>query len=60
VNLANGRGYEIDAQSKSGKVSGPITQGAERIAKLHYLKGRIGEGGPLVDLDTRSSKIEIN
>jgi hypothetical protein len=60
VNLPNGRGYEIDAQSNSGKVSGPITHGAERIARPHHLKGQIGEGGPLVDLHTRSSKISVN
>jgi len=60
VDLAGGRGYMIDAQSDSGKVSGPATSGAERIAKLHRLKGQIGEGGPLVDLDTRSSRISVN
>ncbi len=60
VDLADGRGYKIDAQSESGKVSGPITRGAERIAEVHRLKGQIGDGGPLVDLDTRSSKINVN
>lgn len=60
VDLAGGRGYTIDAQSHSGKVTGPKTTGAERIVKLHRLKGQIGEGGPLVKLDSRSSKIEID
>ncbi len=60
VSLASGRGYTLDAQSKSGKVSGPMTHGADRIAKLHRLTGHIGDGGPLVDLDTRSSKITVN
>lgn len=60
VNLAHQRGYLIDAQSDSGKVSGPVTIGVERTVTPHRLKGQIGEeGGPLVDLDTRSSKIEV-
>jgi hypothetical protein len=46
VGLAAQAGYRIDAQSHSGRVSIP----AERISA----------SGPLVDLDTHSSKIEIN
>lgn len=60
VDLAGGRGYTIDAQSRSGKVSGPKTTGADRIVTLHRLKGQVGEGGPLVDLKARSSKIEVD
>jgi hypothetical protein len=60
VDLAGGRGYTIDAKSRSGKVSGPKTTGADRIVTLHRVKGQVGEGGPLVSLDSRSSKIEID
>ena len=60
VNLAARRGYTLDAQSDSGKVTGPMTNGAGRIADAHRLKGLVGDGGPLVDLDTRSSKITVN
>lgn len=60
VTLASGRGYTIDAESNSGKVTGPMTNGAGRVAQLHRLKGLVGDGGPLVDLDTRSSKITVN
>ena len=60
VNLAPGRGYELDAQSNSGKVSGRATKTFEKTKDDHSLKGQIGSGGPLVDLDTHSSKIEIN
>ena len=60
VSLAAGKGYKIDAQSRSGRVSGRIDGGAGSIATLHQLKGQLGEGGPLVDLDTSSSRITVN
>lgn len=60
VGLADKGGYRIDAQSHSGKVSGPAGHGPEYLADNHHLKEQIGAGGPLVDLDTHSSKIEIN
>jgi len=59
VELASGGGYVLDAQSNSGKVSGPSTSALARTKDAHSLKGQIGSGGPLVDLDTHSSKIEI-
>ena len=59
VQLASGGGYLLDAQSASGKVSGPSTSTLARTKDAHSLKGQIGSGGPLVDLDTHSSKIEI-
>jgi hypothetical protein len=49
----------IDAQSGSGRVSGPVSDGFNQIADNHHLKEQIGGGGPLVDLDTHSSKIDI-
>ena len=60
VELAGKGGYRIDAQSDSGKISGPTMKGPEQIAEDHRLRGQIGVGGPLVDLDTQSSKIEVN
>jgi hypothetical protein len=60
VDLASGQGYLIDAQSHSGKVSGPRNGSVASLADVHRLKAQLGSGGPLVDLDTRSSKIEIN
>lgn len=61
VELASGGGYTLDAQSEKGKISGKATDGfAKTKEHEHLLKGEISSGGPLVDLDTRSSKIEIN
>jgi hypothetical protein len=59
VELANRGGYSIDAQSDSGRVSGPVSAGFLQIAENHHLKGQIGGGGALVDLDTHSSRINI-
>jgi hypothetical protein len=59
VDLAHHGGYEIDARSDSGKVSGPMTAGPERVVGARWLRGQIRGGGPLVDLDTRSSKITV-
>lgn len=60
VDLARGQGYLIDAQSHSGKVIGPRSAGLYRLANVHQIREQLGGGGPLVDLDTHSSKIEIN
>ncbi|MEO8049034.1 MAG: DUF4097 family beta strand repeat-containing protein [Acidobacteriota bacterium] len=60
VDLASGGGYLLDAQSNSGKVSGPSANMFDRTADAHSLKAQIGSGGPLVDLDTHSSRIEID
>src|SRR3954447_13128555 len=57
--LASRGGYLIDAQSQSGKVSGPTT-GLRDVAETHRLKEKLGSGGPAIDRDTRSSRIEIN
>jgi DUF4097 and DUF4098 domain-containing protein YvlB len=59
VELANGGGYLLDAQSVAGKVAGPDLSTLARTKDAHSLKGQIGDGGSLVDLDTHSSKIEI-
>lgn len=60
VELASGGGYLVDAQSNSGKVSARSMTALARSKDGHSLKGQVGTGGPLVDLDTHSSKIEIN
>ena len=60
VNLASGGGYLIDAQSKSGKISGPVATTARRKIDGYTLQATIASGGPLVDIDTHSSKIDIN
>lgn len=60
VTLAAGGGYQLDAQSGSGKVFGPSGVTSQRTPDGHTLKAQVGSGGPLVDLDTRSSKIEIH
>lgn len=60
VELAIRGGYLLDAQSNSGTVSGRATAGLPRTDGAHRLKGQVGFGGPLVDLDTQSSKIQID
>jgi hypothetical protein len=60
VELASGGGYLLDAQSDSGKVSGRATNAFARPKDSHSMKMQVGLGGPLVDLDTHSSKIEID
>jgi hypothetical protein len=57
VELASGRGYMLDARSDSGKISGP--NGSQASHHARSVKEQIGAGGPLVDLDTHSSKIEV-
>lgn len=59
VQLASGSGYVLDAMSHSGKISAP-PEVAQQIARDgHSLKAQLGAGGPLVDLDTHSSRIAI-
>ena len=60
VELARGRGYRIDAQSDSGRISVPRYGSFDAVANIHRFQRQLGTGGPLVDLDTHSSKIEIN
>ncbi|HEX4769709.1 MAG TPA: DUF4097 family beta strand repeat-containing protein [Bryobacteraceae bacterium] len=59
VELASRGGYSIDAQSVSGRVSGPVSAGVPQIAENHHLKEQLDGGGALVDLDTHSSRINI-
>lgn len=60
VTLAAGGGYQLDAQSGSGKVFGPSSIASHRTPDGHTLKAQVGSGGPLVDLDTRSSRIDVD
>ncbi len=60
VVLASGAGYQLDAMSHSGKIAGTATSEFQTTKNAHSLKVQIGSGGPLVDLDTHSSKIEID
>jgi len=60
VELASRSGYLIDAQSNSGRVTGLVKDNLDNNGVSHRLKGQIGAGGPLVDLDTHSSRIVIN
>ncbi len=59
--LAKQGGYQVEARSDSGKVSGWATrdrkQGADR---RRFQKQRGAPGGPLVELVAHSSEIEIN
>lgn len=60
VDLAHGGGYDLDAQSETGKVSALIPDGADRVVEPRRVRGQVRGGGPLVDLDTRSSRITVN
>jgi DUF4097 and DUF4098 domain-containing protein YvlB len=59
VDLAHGGGYDLDAQSEKGRVSGLIPDGAGRVVQPRRVRGQIRGGGPLVDLDTRSSNSAV-
>ncbi len=61
VELAKQGGYQVDARSDSGKVSGDATSDRKQGADRRRLQKQIGApGGPLVDLAAHSSEIEIN
>jgi hypothetical protein len=60
VDLVGQSGYTIDAQSHSGKVAGSVARSSGLADNAHRLRQLVAGGGPLVDLDTRSSRIEIN
>lgn len=59
VQLAGVSGYLLDALSHSGKISAPAGVASQIARDGHSLKAQLGPGGPLVDLDTRSSRIAI-
>ncbi|HEY6990922.1 MAG TPA: DUF4097 family beta strand repeat-containing protein [Bryobacteraceae bacterium] len=60
VDLASSGGYFVDARSHSGKIAGRAVDGPQYVATNHLYKARVGEGGPVVDLDTDSSKINVD
>jgi lia operon protein LiaG len=60
VRLPDGASFEVDAHTSSGSISTdfPITvQGV--VANRRELRGKVREGGPLLDLDTSSGSIRI-
>ena len=59
VTLVPGAGYDFLTRSESGKisVSGTTTQ---QVGNIHHLTGKLGGGGPLVDISTNSSAVHIN
>lgn len=59
VELAQGGGYNLNARSEKGKISGSALEASPRTKDQHNFREHIGIGGPLVDLETHSSKIEI-
>ncbi len=60
VELASGAGYQLDARSDSGKISGRATIGFTMPKDSHRLSAKVGSGGPLVNLNTHSSRIVID
>ncbi len=56
VELASGKGYNLSLRSEKGKISG---HSLAKAKDQHSLSTQISGGGPMVDVETRSSKIEI-
>jgi len=60
VQLADVGEYAISAASISGKIRSSLENRGAQLVNSHYLKLQARNGGPLVTLQTRSSKIEID
>lgn len=58
VSLAPGAGYQILAQSSSGRIDAPDF-GIAKGSATHNMRRTVGTGGPLVDIRTNSSSIAI-
>jgi DUF4097 and DUF4098 domain-containing protein YvlB len=56
VELAAGKGYNLTLHSEKGKISG---KDVPKTKDQHSLSTQVNGGGPVVDIETRSSKIEI-
>jgi hypothetical protein len=56
VELAVGKGYNLSLRSAKGKIS---VRSIAKAKDQHSLSTQISGGGPVVDVETRSSKIEI-
>jgi hypothetical protein len=59
VKLAPGAGYEIRAEADSGRVSTPEMSVRGTISN-HRKEGKVGSGGPLVDIKVDSGGIDIH
>jgi hypothetical protein len=60
VNLAPGAGYDFLARSESGKIYIPGITTTQQGESIHHLTGKLGDGGPMVDISTNSSAVHIN
>jgi hypothetical protein len=58
VNLAPGAGYQISAESDSGRISVPEMTVSSGFSK-HHIEGKVGNGGPLVSVRVSSGNITI-
>jgi len=56
VGLADGEGYNLNLRSEKGKISG---RNLAKVKDQHTLNTQISGGGPIVNIETRSSKIEV-
>jgi DUF4097 and DUF4098 domain-containing protein YvlB len=56
VGLAPGKGYNLNLRSEKGKISGT---NFAKVKDQHTVNTQILGGGPIVDVETRSSKIEF-
>ena len=59
VKLASGSDYAVVAQSDDGRISIP-EMNIHGNTRQHHVDGKIGAGGPLIDVSTDSSNISIN
>ena len=58
VKLAPGAGYEVSAESDSGRISVPAMTVSSSFSK-HHVEGKIGNGGPLVSIRVSSGNITV-
>jgi hypothetical protein len=56
VELVSGKGYNLSLRSEKGKIA---VRNLAKTKDQHSLSTQISGGGPIVDVETRSSKIEI-
>ena len=60
IELAPTRGYDLNMRSEKGKISAPPAIISSQASDQHTLLTQIRGGGPIVDVETRSSKIELH
>jgi DUF4097 and DUF4098 domain-containing protein YvlB len=59
IELAASKGYNLTVRSEKGKISASSMPAIPQAKNQHTLVTQINGGGPTVDVQTRSSKIEI-